>query len=506
MRDKRRPIRMYFKRIFNLFLNLKRFFIFSWNGYEKIHDTEEIILSKEILLNAFEMTSAMHNSHGLWKHPENKRHRNYKDLDYWIHYAKLLEKGKFDAVFFADVLGVYDVYKKSKHPSIRDGLQVPLNDPALLISAMASVTEHLSFAVTVSTTYEQPFGNARRFSTLDHLTKGRIAWNVVTSYLPNAARNFGLEDMIKHDERYNIADEYLEVSYKLWENSWEDDAVIQDIESNTLVNPEKVHEIHHKGRYFKVEGPHLSEPSLQRTPVIYQAGTSERGRDFAAKHAECIFVGGPTPKRIRFYADDIRTRAEKHGRDPENIKIFSFLNVVVGRTTEEAEEKFKAYASVWSSDAAKAQYGASGYDIAEYEGLDADLPFAYKKSTEGGHYKAATLTTDAPKPLTIGEVLKRFEEPDRGSFIVGNPEEVADGIQKQFEESGVDGFNLNHLVTPGDLEAFVELVVPVLQERGLYKKEYNKGTLREKLFPKGESLLPQDHPAAKFRRVLAETK
>ncbi|MFG6497312.1 LLM class flavin-dependent oxidoreductase [Fictibacillus sp. UD] len=463
-------------------------------------------MSKEILFNAFEMTSAMHNSHGLWKHPENKRHRNYKDLDYWIEYAKLLEKGKFDAVFFADVLGVYDVYKKSKHPSIRDGLQVPLNDPALLISAMASVTENLSFAVTVSTTYEQPFGNARRFSTLDHLTKGRIAWNVVTSYLPNAARNFGLEDMIKHDERYNIADEYLEVSYKLWESSWEDGAFIEDHENNTLVDPEKVHEINHKGEYFSVEGPHLSEPSLQRTPVIYQAGTSERGRDFAAKHAECIFVGGPTPQRIRYYTNDIRERAEKYGRNPENIKIFSFLNVVVGKTTEEAEEKFRSYANVWSADAAKAQYGASGYDIAEYEELDPDLPFGYKKSTEGGHYKAATLTTDAPKPLTVGEVLNRFESPDRGSFIVGNPEEVADGIQAQFEESGVDGFNLNHLVTPGDLESFVELVVPVLQERGLYKKEYNKGTLREKLFSQGGPLLPEDHPAAKFRRVFAESK
>jgi long-chain alkane monooxygenase len=470
----------------------------------KINVTEEIILSKEILLNAFEMTSAMHNSHGLWKHPENKRHKRYKDLDYWIDYAKLLEKGKFDAIFFADVLGVYDVYQKSKAPSIRDGLQVPLNDPALLISAMASVTKNLSFAVTVSTTYEQPFGNARRFSTLDHLTNGRIAWNVVTSYLPNAAKNFGLEDMIKHDERYNIADEYLEVSYKLWENSWEDGAIVEDISTDTLVDPEKVHEINHEGQYFKVEGPHLSEPSLQRTPVIYQAGTSERGRDFAAKHAECIFVGGPTAKRVRFYADDIRERAKKHGRNPENIKIFSFLNVVVGETTEEAERKFEEYSKVWSSDAAKAQYGASGYDIAEYEELDPDLPFEYTKSTEGGHYKAATLTKDAPKKLTVGEVLNRFESPDRGSYIVGNPEQVADGIQAQFEESGVDGFNLNHLVTPGDLEAFVELVIPVLQERNLYKKEYNKGALREKLF--SNRLLPDDHPAAKYRRVLSETK
>ncbi|MGP4038505.1 LLM class flavin-dependent oxidoreductase [Gracilibacillus sp. D59] len=457
-------------------------------------------MGKQIILNAFDMNSAMHNSHGLWKHPENERHRKYKDLDYWIELAKLLERGKFDAVFFADVLGVYDVYQKSKAPSIKDGLQVPLNDPALLVSAMASVTEHLSFAVTVSTTYEAPFGNARRFSTLDHLTKGRVAWNVVTSYLPNAARNFGLEDMIKHDERYDIADEYLDVSYKLWEQSWEEEAVIEDNENNTLVDPEKVHEINHKGHYFKVEGPHLSEPSLQRTPVIYQAGTSEKGREFAARHAECIFVGGPTPERIRYYADDIRERAKKHGRNPDHVKIISFLNVIVAETREEAEAKFEAYNKEWSADAAKAQYGASGYDIAEYEEYDRDEPFSYKKKTEGGHYKAATLTKDAPKQLTVGEVLDRFESIDRNSYIIGNPKEVADEIQYQFEESGVDGFNLTHLVTPGDLEAFVDLVIPELQERGLYKKDYREGTLREKLFPQGNATLPNDHPGSKFRR------
>ncbi|MFC7321728.1 LLM class flavin-dependent oxidoreductase [Halobacillus campisalis] len=460
-------------------------------------------MSKKMIINAFDMNSSMHNSHGFWKHPESKRHRRYKDLDYWVELAKLLEKGKFDAVFFADVLGIYDVYRQSKEPSIRDGLSVPLNDPAMLVSAMASVTENLSFAVTVSTTYEPPFGNARRFSTLDHLTKGRVAWNVVTSYLPNAARNFGLENMIKHDERYDIADEYLDVSYKLWEQSWDEGAVVEDAENETLVDPEKVHEINHEGHYFSVEGPHLSEPSVQRTPVIYQAGTSERGREFASKHAECIFVGGPTPQRIRYYSDDIKERAEKHGRNPENLKIICFLTVIVAETTEEAEKKFEEYNNVWSPDAAKAQYGASGYDVAEFEAQDPDEIFQYKKKTEGGHYKAATLTKDAPKQQqTVGEVLKRFEGLDRPNIIVGNPQEVADQIQYQFEESGIDGFNLNHLVSPGDLESFIDLVIPILQDRGLYKTEYEQGTMREKLFPHGSSTLPEDHPASKYRRSL----
>lgn len=455
-------------------------------------------LAKQIRLNVFDMTSAMHNSHGLWKHPNSERHTQYKDLDYWIELAKLLERGKFDAVFFADVLGIYDVYKQSKQPSIRDGVQVPLNDPAFVVPAMASVTEHLSFAVTVSTTYEHPFGHARRFSTLDHLTKGRIAWNIVTSYLPNAARNFGLPEMLKHDARYDLADEFLEVSYKLWEGSWEDNAVIADASQEILIDPSKVHEINHKGEYFSVEGPHLSEPSIQRTPVIYQAGTSERGKEFAAKHAECVFVGGSAEK-IKSAIQDIRQRAQKYGRNPENIKAFTFLNVIVGETSEQAEEKYQELARYWSAEAAKAQYGgSSGYDLSQY--TDLDSPFEYKH-TEHGQSRAASLTKDAPKKLTVREVLNRFEIIDRNHVLVGNPSEVADAIQFQFEESGVDGFNLAHLVTPESLEEFIDLVIPELQKRGIYKTEYEQGSFREKLFNHGSSLLPSDHPGSQYRKT-----
>ncbi|MEK5440781.1 LLM class flavin-dependent oxidoreductase [Fredinandcohnia sp. FSL W7-1320] len=455
-------------------------------------------MTKQIRLNVFDMTSAVHNSHGLWKHPNSERHTRYKDLDYWIELAKLLERGKFDAVFFADVLGIYDVYKQSKHPSIRDGVQVPLNDPAFVVPAMASVTEHLSFAVTVSTTYEHPFGHARRFSTLDHLTKGRIAWNIVTSYLPNAARNFGLPEMLKHDARYDLADEFLEVSYKLWEGSWEDNAVIADASKEVLIDPSKVHEINHKGEYFSVEGPHLSEPSIQRTPVIYQAGTSERGKEFAAKHAECVFVGGSAEK-IKSSIQDIRQRAQKYGRNPENIKAFTFLNVIVGETSEQAEEKYQELARYWSAEAAKAQYGgSSGYDLSKY--TDLDSPFEYKH-TEHGQSRAASLTKDAPKKLTVREVLNRFETIDRNHVLVGNPSEVADAIQFQFEESGVDGFNLAHLVTPESLKEFIDLVIPELQKRGIYKTEYEQGSFREKLFNNGSSLLPSDHPGSQYRKT-----
>jgi FMN-dependent oxidoreductase (nitrilotriacetate monooxygenase family) len=457
-------------------------------------------VGRQLKLNAFDMTSAMHNSHGLWKHPDNERALRYKDLDYWVKTAKLLERGKFDAVFFADVAGVYDVYQQSKSPSIRDGVQVPLNDPAFVVPAMAYATSNLSFAITVSTTYEHPFSHARRFSTLDHLTKGRVAWNVVTSYLPNAAKNFGLESMIKHDERYELADEFLEVSYKLWEGSWEEDAVLLDTKNKVYADPSKVHEINHEGKYFNVQGPHLSEPSLQRTPVIYQAGTSERGRDFAAKHAECVFVGGPTPEKLRYYIEDIRSKAEKYGRNPEHIQAFTFLSVVVAETTEEAELKFEEIARLWSPDTAKAQYGgSSGYDLSEYHDLDAFFEY---KHTEHGQSRAASLTKHAPKKLTVREILQKFETLDRKHVLVGNPMEIADSIQYYFEETGVDGFNFAPLISPGGLEDFINLVVPELQKRGIYKTEYKPGTFREKLFGSGQRQVCEGHPASKYRNPI----
>lgn len=451
-------------------------------------------MKKEIILNAFELNGAMHNSHGLWKHPNNKRHRKYKELDYWINLAKLLEKGKFDSIFFADVLGVYDVYKKSKEPSIRDGMQVPINDPALLISAMASVTEHLSFAITASTTYEPPFGNARRFSTLDHLTNGRIAWNIVTSYLPNAARNYGLADMIKHDERYDIAHEYLEVSYKLWEQSWEEGAFIEDVASGTLIDPAKVHEINHNGNYFSVEGPHLSEPSPQRTPVIYQAGASKKGRNFAAKHAECVFIASPTKKIARSFVDQLRTEATEVGRNPAEIKVFSLFTPIVAKTQEEAEAKYEEYKSYTSYDGGLALLGGwTGIDLSEYQ---PDEELRYIKN-EAIHSAVEIFTKiDPDKRWTVQEVAEFVGIGGMGPVAVGSPERIADIMEEWIEETGVDGFNLAYAITPGTFKDFVELVIPVLQERGLVQTEYQGETLRENLT--GSSQLPPTHPGKRY--------
>ncbi|MCC3371474.1 LLM class flavin-dependent oxidoreductase [Cohnella sp. REN36] len=455
-------------------------------------------MGTRIILNAFDMNSAMHNSHGLWKHPGNERHR-YTDLDYWAEMARLLERGKFDALFLADVVGIYDVYRQSRAPALRDAVQVPLNDPALIVPAMAAVTEHLSFAVTVTTTYEHPYAHARRFSTLDHLTGGRIAWNVVTSYLPNAALNHGLDEMIKHDDRYALADEFLDVVYKLWEGSWEEGAVVRDADRGVYAEPSKVHRIDHEGTYFRVPGPHLSEPSRQRTPVIYQAGSSESGRAFAAKHAECVFVGGSSKASLKANIRDIRERAERLGRDPLGIKMLTGLNVIVGETEKEAQDKLREYAGLWSREAALAQFGgSSGYDLSAY---DPDSVLEYR-ATDHGQSRAAQYTKHAPGKLSVREVMDRIGSLDgrQGGLQVGTPESIVDGMQELIEDTGLDGFNLAHLVTPGSLREFVELVVPALQRRGLHKPDYEQGTLREKLFGSGRRLLPDDHPAARHRK------
>ncbi|NBD23900.1 LLM class flavin-dependent oxidoreductase [Paenibacillus glycinis] len=458
-------------------------------------------MGKRMIMNAFDMNGAMHNSHGLWKHPDSERHR-YTELSYWAEMARLLERGKFDALFLADVVGIYDVYKQSREPAIRDAVQVPLNDPALIVPAMAAVTEHLSFAVTVTTTYEHPYAHARRFTTLDHLTNGRIAWNIVTSYLPNAALNHGLAKMIRHDDRYELADEFLEVAYKLWEGSWEEGAVVRDAGRGVYTEPGKVHQIDHEGRFFRVPGPHLSEPSPQRTPVLYQAGSSDRGRDFAAKHAECVFVGGNSKASIKSAIDDIRNKAERLGRDPQSIKMLTGLNAIVGSTRAEAENKLKAYAALWSGEAALAQFGgSSGYDLSAYA---PDEYLAYK-ATDHGQSRAAQFTKQVQNRLTVREVIERIGTLDsrQGRLLTGTPADIADAMQEQLEETGLDGFNLAHLITPGSLREFVDHVVPELQRRGIYQKDYEPGTMREKLFGSGNRLLPEHHPASQYRRALS---
>src|SRR5690606_25109140 len=305
-------------------------------------------MSRRIRFNAFDMNCVAHQSPGLWRHPDDQSHR-YKDLSYWTELAKLLERGRFDGIFIADVLGTYDVYGGDDTAALRQAAQIPLADPLLLVSAMAAVTEHLGFGITTGTGFEHPYPFARRLSTLDHLTGGRVGWNVVTGYLPSAARNFGAGDQRDHDDRYDHADEYLEVLYKLWEGSWADDAVVRDPVRNIYVDPAKVHHIGHTGKHFTVPGVHLSEPSPQRTPVIYQAGASPRGVRFAAENAEAIFVAAPSKRVLAQTVTNIRDALEAAGRARDAARVYALATIITDSTDDAARvkhEEYLSYASV----------------------------------------------------------------------------------------------------------------------------------------------------------------
>jgi FMN-dependent oxidoreductase (nitrilotriacetate monooxygenase family) len=456
---------------------------------------------KRILLNAFEMNCPSNQSPGLWSHPESEAHR-YTDIDYWIELAKTLEAAQFDSIFLADVLGPYDVYKGNRDASLRQGVQSPVNDPLLVVPAMAAVTKNLSFGVTASVTHEHPYTFARRMSTLDHLTKGRIGWNIVTSYLKSAALNMGLDKQIEHSDRYDIAEEYLEVCYKLWEQSWEDDAAARDSERKVYIDPDKVHDIKHEGKHFTVPGAHLCEPSPQRTPLIFQAGLSPRGSAFAAEHAEGIYVSMPSTTIARKFVDKIRSQAEQFGRKRDEIKIFSLFTPIVGKTQEEAEEKYNDYKKYISIEGALSLFsGWTGIDLSEYD-LDEDLQFVENDSMRSRVEIFTKLDPD--KKWTIREIAEFVGIGGIGPVVVGTPEKIADEMERWVEEADVDGFNITYAVKPGGFIDFAELVVPILQERGLVRTEAEATTFRANLFGAGDQL-PDHHPGKKYSRKLQET-
>jgi alkanesulfonate monooxygenase len=320
------------------------------------------------------MNTVAHQSHGMWTHPRD-RSRHYNQIGYWLDLARTLERGRFDGLFLADVLGVYDVYQGSPDAALRNGMQIPVGDPMLLIPAMATVTEHLGFGVTGTLSFEPPYPFARRMSTLDHLTNGRIAWNVVTGYLNSAAQGMGLSKQETHDRRYDSADEYMEVVYRLWEGSWEDDAVQADKTTRVFTDPAKVHRVRFDGAYYSVDAIHLCEPSPQRTPVLFQAGASARGRAFAARHAECVFINGTSKPVAASFVADLRERTVEQGRRADDVRIFNMATVIVGRDEAEARAKLADYRSHVSHESALAVLsGWSGIDLGKY-GLDEALRY-----------------------------------------------------------------------------------------------------------------------------------
>lgn len=450
---------------------------------------------KEIRLNAFDMNCVGHIQHGMWTHPRD-RSSSYTDIEYWQNLAITAERGLFDGIFLADILGVYDVYGGSADTAIRNSVQVPVNDPLMVIPVMAAVTRNIGFGVTSNVIYEQPYLFARRMSTLDHLTKGRIGWNVVTGYLDSAARAMGLDRQIPHDDRYDYADDFLDVVYKLWEASWDDDAVIADRLSHLYAHPEKVRKVVHQSARHRLNAMHLSEPSPQRTPVLFQAGASSRGREFAAKHAECIFLASPTKDITRAIVKDVRAGAVSQGRRADDVLVFLSRAVIVGRTRKQAEEKLAEYQKYASVEGALAHLSSSiGIDFSDY-GIDTPIR---ETRTDAMHSMLEALTTRSTEEWTLRKLIGNMGLGSRALPFVGSAEEIATELQTWIEETDADGFNLSRVVTPEGLEDFVDLVVPILQERGVYKHSYRDGSFRQKLFPHTNGRLPERHYGATLR-------
>lgn len=454
-------------------------------------------MTRQIHFNAFDMNCVGHQSPGLWAHPQDKSWK-YKDLDYWQDVARTLERGIFDGIFIADVIGYYDVYKGSNYHAIEQAAQIPVNDPLQLAAPIALATEHLGIGITASTSFEHPYTFARRIATADHHTRGRVGWNIVTSYLESGAKNIGEGGLRRHDNRYDVAAEYVEVLYKLLEGSWEEGAVVRDSGKRIFTHPEKVHEIGHKGKYFDVPGYQLTEPSPQRTPVLYQAGASGAGKDFAARHAECVFVAAPTKAVLKAYVKDIRARAAAAGRDPRKLFIYTLITIITDETAAKAKAKLKDYEQYISYDGSLVfMSGWSGVDFGQYAPQD-----QITRVETNAIISMIEHLAGGDKTWTVDELAKFGGIGGLGPVFVGSPSEIADTLQEWVDETDVDGFNIAYAVTPGSFEDVVEYIVPELQKRGAYPTAYRPGTLREKLFGEGP-YLQAPHPAATYRDIEA---
>ncbi|KAL4789710.1 luciferase-like domain-containing protein [Aspergillus venezuelensis] len=406
---------------------------------------------KQWILNGFTMSTPGHLAPGLWRHPRNKSTK-YNTLTYWTNLAQILERGKIHSFFIVDVLGPYDVYKgpHNFNPGLASASQIPMADPFLAISAMAAVTSKLSFGITASTTYENPYLLARRFGTLDALTNRRVAWNAVTRHLESAARNVGLTTQIEHDERYSMADEYLSLT-----------------------------------KYFRSAGPLTTPPTRQRTPFIFQAGTSTAGKTFATKHAGCMFLAGMDPATVRRSVDDIKSCAAAQRRDPNSIKTVAGIFIVVDETDEKAQQKYEDYLSLDGDGSLYSQrrrrfplYGAEG---------DTE-PCFFVKQDCSWEWGLKWTKTRVAQEVALGGPHAR---------AIGSASTVADILENWVEESGVDGFNLSYAVAPAVFEDIVTFLVPELQRRGVFWTEYAAATTRENFLNDGLGpRLRDDHPGS----------
>ena len=457
--------------------------------------------SQRMRLFAFDFQGPAHLSAGLWRHELDQGAR-YKDLRYWTDYAKLLEQARFDGIFFADNVGYHDIYQGSADGALADAAQIPANDPLLWSPAMAASPKTWASAVTGSTSYEHPYALARRFSTLDHLTNGRVGWNLVTSYSDSAARNLGTGQQTPHDERYDVAAEYLEVCYKLWEGSWEDDAVVSDPGKRCLCRPQPrarhqpPGQVLHRARFRAVRTLPAAHPGDLSGRRLVQGPCAGRST------AEAVFVNAVSIPALKRQVDALRERPPRSDATRTTSRCCRCSTSSARPPTRPPRQSTSRYRKLVSYAGAMARYsGWTGLDMAQF---DPDVPLKHVKTNAGQTMVDLFSKMDPDKEWTPRDIAEFIGIGGTGPTIVGSPTTVADELTRWMDETGMAGYNFAHAVKYQDIADFIELVVPELQRRGTMWTQYDGSTLREKLYGPGAIRLRDDHPGHRIAHPTAD--
>ncbi|MGF3053345.1 NtaA/DmoA family FMN-dependent monooxygenase [Microbacterium sp. YY-03] len=447
---------------------------------------------KQLRLGLFENAQANDSGTSTWRHPDNQRYL-FDRLDYWGQTAKLAEDAGFDFLFLADAWGWAEVNGTRPDIATTEGLDLPRLDPAIVLAALIPQTTRLGLVATGSVLLEPPYSFARRMATLDILSGGRIGWNIVTTGTADTAvQAFGV-DMVGHDERYVMADEFMQVVYKLWEEAWERDALVRD-KNGVFADASKVHRIAHEGKYFRSHGYGNTQRSPQGAPVLFQAGASPAGREFGGKHGEAIFVGSGTAEQLLGHSSAIRAEAVKNGRRADEVKVMWAMAAIVGSTEEEAKAKYASVADAQDPALTVASYAwFTGLDLSSF---DRDTPMK-ELHTELSQTQVARFADK-----TVGNVLDDWHAHGVGARpIVGTPEQVADKMIELADGGDLDGFLFAPTIPPASTKDFVEHVLPILRERGrIGPMSDETSTLRERLLGTNSPDLADSHPGSAYRR------
>ncbi|MDP5278265.1 LLM class flavin-dependent oxidoreductase [Sphingomonas sp. DG1-23] len=426
---------------------------------------------------------------GAWRQPGSAK-SGRPDFNYWADLVRTAERGKLDTAFFADFAGQSGDSTKGieRRHAFLDF------EPLTLTAALASITSRIGLVATVNTNFEQPYALARRFASIDHISGGRIGWNIVSSLADGAAKSFGLDQPLSHSERYERASEFVDVARALWD-SWEDDAFEHaDAESGIYLDANDVHPVRHEGKHFRISTVLDTARPIQGHPVFVQAGNSEVGREFAAKYAEMIYAAAQFIEEAqRFYAD-VKGRMAKHGRDLDTLKVMPGLSFAIGSSLQEAQDKFAALESAVDFSG---ELNLMGHDVSAYP-LDGPLPDLPEPENGKGRWRQLTALARREN-LTIRQLFLRFNAVRGHRVAIGTPGDIADQIQDWFERDAADGFNLIPPLLPSSLTEFVDLVVPELQRRGLFRTEYEGTTLRAHLnLPRPQIARSAETPAQRI--------